>query len=141
VDGAYELAIDVTCMAPSSGVITGSSSFQSAAVSGLIDRSTPFVVSETPVNGTGAYRYKDDISLVFNERINCELPYTFAAELKLPHRTLKGSDLSSSCQHDRLVIYILASSGVTVCARKTTIRHKKLVILFSDDVSLSFYSS
>jgi hypothetical protein len=116
VDGTYELAINVTCMAPSSGVITGSSSFQSAAVSGIIDRSVPFVVSATPVNGSETYRYKDAISLLFNERINCELPYTFTAELKLPTRILNGSDLSVLCQSSNvLFISISSSSGLTVC--------------------------
>ena len=115
MDGAYELAINVTCMALSSGVITGSSSFQSAAVSGLIDRSVPLVVSATPVNGSGTYRYKDAISLLFNEHINCELPYTFTAELKLPNRVLNGSDLSVLCKSSsELFILISSSSGLTV---------------------------
>ena len=115
MDGAYDLAINVSCMAANGVVFTGSNSFQSAAVSGLIDRLAPFVVSETPVTGSKTYRYKDEISLVFNEHINCKLPYTFTVELKVPTRILKSSNLSLSCQHDRLTIYILASSGVNVC--------------------------
>ncbi len=115
VDGAYELAINVTCMAPSSGVITGSSSFQSAPVTGIIDRSMPLVVSENPVNGSRNYRYKDVLSLLFNERINCELPYTFTAELKLPNRILKDSDLSVFCQSSNMLfVSISPSSGLTV---------------------------
>ena len=107
MDGVYEIAINVSCM-------TSSSSLQSASVSGLIDRSMPFVVAQSPKNGA-AYEFGGEISVVFSEPIDCLPPYSFTAALNLPTRTLGGSDLASSCQHDTLVIYILASSGVTVC--------------------------
>ncbi len=115
VDGAYEITLDVTCLAPSSGVITGSNSFQSAPVSGLIDRSAPLVVFRSPKNGA-PYIFDDTISLLFNERINCELPYTFTATLKLPNRILKDDDLSVFCTTSHEIsIDILTSSGVDVC--------------------------
>jgi hypothetical protein len=94
--------------------MTSIRSFQSASVSGLIDRSMPFVVAQSPKNG-GPYEFGGEISVVFNEPIDCLPPYSFAAVLKLPSRILEGSDLAFSCQYDTLGIYILASSGVTVC--------------------------
>jgi hypothetical protein len=93
----------------------GSNSFQSAPVSGLIDRLEPFVVSRSPRNGA-PYVFDDEIALIFNEPINCKLPSTFIAELRLPNSVLNVSVLSVSCQSNtRLSIFILASAGLNVC--------------------------
>jgi len=92
-DGEYEISLYSKCV--SSGMTSpppGLDDYRSLAITGSIDRVAPVRFGYAkPV--VGSYSPGDDISIAFNEEINCRAPFTFrylARFLNTTSNTLKS---------------------------------------------------
>jgi hypothetical protein len=82
-DGEYEISLYAKCV--SSGMASpppGLDDYRSLVIAGSIDRDLPIRFGYTkPV--TGIYTPGDDITVSFNEDINCKTPFTFTIDFEL----------------------------------------------------------
>jgi hypothetical protein len=82
-DGVYEISLFAKCV--SSGMAfppPGLDDYRSPAITGVIDRSAP--VQFGPAQPlTTKYSLGDDISISFNEEIDCAMPFKFDVQFAL----------------------------------------------------------
>ena len=118
-EGAYELAVRTTCRASTSKALPGADSFVSKPVNGLVDRTAPTKFGQGSLPSNNAYFPGDEISISFNEEIDCSKPYNFLVQLKLstiPSKTLTPTTgLAVICKFNKLTFDFTSSAGISVC--------------------------
>ncbi len=110
-DGVYELVVQVDCsttavVSPIEGV---DQSFSKPLVV-AVDRKAPKEFSQH-IHPTSVYFPGDDISVVFNEAIDCSLPLVISATLSVAGGpTFSGSDLLVLCSNNAVFIDLGANA-------------------------------
>jgi hypothetical protein len=118
-DGSYEFALMTKCRSASQGqlpALPGVDSSISPIEQGIIDRTEPVTFGLGTVPSDNKYMPWQEISITFNENIDCSRPYKFSASLTLattPAQTLQTpSSLLAYCSDN--TIYFEMASTVTV---------------------------
>ncbi len=117
-DGVYELVVQVDCsttavVSPIEGI---DQSFSKALVV-TVDRKAPKEFSQH-MRPTSVYFPGDDISVAFNEAIDCSLPRLISATLSVAGGpTFSGSDLLVLCSENAVFIDLGANAltQVSIC--------------------------
>ena len=123
-DGQYELAIQVLCKASVARGLPGEDSFISPSVFGLIDRTPPAQFGQGLRPSNNFYFPGDEISVTFNEQIDCSRPYNFMASLSIPRtkaapaKSLAAPLLNAFCNENKISFEFTSSSGIAVCELK-----------------------
>jgi hypothetical protein len=82
-DGEYEISLYAKCV--SSGMASpppGLDDYRSLVIAGSIDRELPIRFGYTKPT-SGIYAPGDDISIAFNEEIDCKTPFTFTIDFNM----------------------------------------------------------
>jgi len=112
-DGAYDLALQITCSSSVNRPIPGDDGSLSSIVSGVIDLTPPLQFG--PAVPAAKFLPGGAISVTFNEDVDCSLPFKFASSILFFSTTtgvaplqLTSANLTASC--DRRTIAIDISS-------------------------------